>query len=329
MICYLPFTYISERHLAALCRQLGPITMYIPDETLVPDHMRAAAQAGDIDLRPLQALPPGRLISAIQAFKQWADLHQGNLADVAGFFKAADGRFPMMDETNPSQISTRIRRFEDSPAGEDVAPLFQAALFLAMAQEYDQQQESMRRGLGSVQTLEREMLARLAGDSGADSGTDLDTTPSRPPADLETGGYMTEARVEAWAQLALQDADPPLVYLTGSPAVIDHLLNLFPEAEKAVHLGISAQDTDSHPSVLQRRDALKCLCDGMTPQPNLPEGFEFVPEDGSAGLTFFLLKGISPRVMLQRLSPSISADDAAVDDDTGKGQALFGSVVLS
>ncbi len=326
MICYLPFTYISERHLALLCQQLGPLTMYIPDETLVPDHMRAAAGEGDIDLRPLQTLAPGRLIAAIQAFKQWAHLHQGNLADVAGFFKAANGRFPMMDETNPSQIRTQIRRFEDSPAGEDVDPLFQAALFLAMAQEYDQQQESMRQGLGSVQTLEREMLGRLAGVSGADSGAGLDTTTSPPPADLETGGYMTAARLEAWAQLALQDADPPLVYLTDSPAVIDHLLNLFPEAEKAVHLEISTHAAGCHPSVRQRRDALKCLCDATTPQPNLPEGFESISEEESAGLTLYLLNAIAPRIMLQRLSPSKSADDTAVD--VGKTQALIGLVTL-
>ena len=329
MICYLPFTYIPERCLSAICSALGPLTVYSPDQALVPDHMRTAADQGDIDLRPLQSPAPGGLIAAIQAFKAWADLHQGHLADVAGFFKASGDQFALMDETNPSRISTQIRNFEDPAAAKKGAdPLFQAALFLSMAQDYDQQHELMRQGLGTVQTMEREMLARLSGDMDAGTGSGLNPALSRPPVDLEPGGYMTAARLEAWAQLALEDANPPLVFLTGSPAVMDHLLNLFPAAQKVAHLGIMAPGAGGSPCIGERRDGLRRLA-AAWPRPDKLPGFDSGVEDGSAGLTLYVLAGIAPRTMLQRLCPSKSGDDTPDRHRAGENHTLIGLVVFA
>lgn len=323
MICYLPFSYIPQRHLSALCAQLGPITVYVPDRTLVPDQMRSAADEGAIDLKPLQGVPAGQLNLAMQAFKEWADLHQGNLADRAGFFKAARERFPMMDVTNPSQIKTLVMNSEDSASADHPDPLFQAALFLVISQEHDLQQASMCSGLESVRSMQRAMLTQLAGTGtpGADGQPGAECSPGT--ADLEPGGYMTAARVQAWARLALEDDEPPLVYLTTSPAVIDHLLDLFPEAEATAQLAFSAQDGDPRARVRQRHTSLRCLTDAEVSRPDELAGFEAVAEEDSAGIRLYTLKAIAPRTMLRRMV----GEESCGDYSSSKAQTLIGLIL--
>ncbi len=326
MIAYLPFTHVPERDLRALCARLGLITLYAPDQALAPDHLRKAAETGEIDLRYPPGGAPGRLLPAIEAYRQWAHCHQDHLVDLAAFIKATHDDVPLMDETNPSQIRTQIRKIQEAAVDEVIDPLFQAILYLALAQEYDQQQEAMHRELGAVQAMERDMLAQLSGDGEREPGTDFGAAIGQSPGEIDPGGYMTASRVEAWCRLAASQEELPQVFLTGSPAVMEHLRECLPEARKVAETAPPIPADDDEQLLGRRRDALLDLAQSSAPRTDLPEGFDDVPPGDAPGLTIFRLDGISPRRMLKRLCTSGSDDFASPDRPGDAAHTLFGSL---
>ncbi len=327
MIGYFPFTFVTQRELNALYGLLGPVVVYALDETLVPDHMRKACEDGRLDLRIHIKLTPGELHTAVQAYKEWADLHQHHLTDLAGFLKANPGRFPMMDATNPSQISTQIRQYAHSTDAQDQDPMFQAALFLAMAQEYDQQHEEMRQEMGAVSTMERVLMEGLTGDIQAGADIDPKKQPSAVLEDSETGGYMTASRLEAWARMALSDDELPQIHVTGSPAVMDHLFDQFPEAVQMARLDFPMDDPHDTADFSQLRDMLRRLTRGDRDGLMDDQGPANAASPDVVGVSFYRLNGISPRQMCHRLASPVSSDETAgVQQD--KGDTLIGLVTL-
>jgi hypothetical protein len=63
--------------------------------------------------------------------------------------------------------------------GHGSAPLFKAALFLAMAQDYDRHQDDMVQELSAVQRREQQMLEQLSGQ-GVDPDEPIALTAARP-----------------------------------------------------------------------------------------------------------------------------------------------------
>jgi hypothetical protein len=227
MIQYMPFTYIPEDLATRLTEAFGQLAVWQPLESLAPIHMHTLAGEGRLQWRRPEKIDPVQLGRAVRSFDQWGELHRDNIGDLNTFFKAGQGAGAQ--ENSVHQIRSQIRRRGDSGAAEVDAALFQSALFLCLAHNYDQQQDALAQELSSVRRLETQ-FGEILGDVG-----DRDTSmgPAFSPAGNDASGpglFMTERRLQAWARLAASQADADEVYITTSHAVWDYLVALFPEA---------------------------------------------------------------------------------------------------
>ncbi len=328
MICYMPFTYVDDRYIRKLTDALGPVSVYSPSPELIPGHMLAWAQKKMLDLRCPEGIHAGHLTRALQEFKVWADLHRGDISDMAGFFKSRNGQPPLVDETNPTSIGDQIRKFGRQASQEPADSIFKSALFLAMAQEYDQQYDAVAQDLGAVMAMERVMLARLAGDA-EDRKEGFGAAPAagNSTGEFDTGAFMTARRIEAWAQLACRDSCPlPFnLFVTASPAVFEHLLDQCAQAQGPLiaKLDIEGAGTgDLNRSVVKAIEALSFTEDPADWSPDHCQ-------DRSAGtntadLVIYALAGISPHRFAYGLSGSGSRIEQSSPPSQGPINTLIG-----
>lgn len=265
MICYLPFTHILATPFEPLARSLGPLTVYTPSKSLVSERMHQWQQQGLIELRISAQVREAELVNLLQEYKNWAALHDGHIGDMVHFFNTSQGRPPMVDEMAPSQIRTQVRHFgedaaKDTASGE-TDTLLQAALYIALAQEYDQDQERLSSDLKTVKDMEQAMFATIGGrPDGAGTVEENDSSIGNAPHAEDTGAFMTEKRLQAWARMALSDARPSWAYVTSSHAVFEHLKGLVAETVDLPSWHVSPQAND--PDLKQQRlGALKTLKD--------------------------------------------------------------------
>jgi hypothetical protein len=328
MIICMPFTYLPSHDLEKITRHLGVLAVYAPLPEQVPETMRRFAAQGLLDLRTPGSLDAGRLALALDQFRQWADMHRGSIADMAGFLKSSAGRPPLVDPTSPTQISSEVRRFGESRKETEVAPLFRAALFLAMAQSYDRHHDDMARELGAVSDMEKRMLERLTGDGGEDPGGALRTTGSDSglQSGEEPGLFMTDERIGAWAELALADSPPAHLFLTTSPAVMGQLGERFPDAVFLGHWSLETGTGEDVP-VKERRRRIAGLAEGAGIEEGAFDGCMTAARPGDAlTMSLFVLDGCPPRSMLSRLLGRNEDRDRHSGPAAGGRNTVFGLV---
>ena len=317
MISYMPFTAIDEHLLESLAAVMGVITLYSPAPALVPDHMKAPDNRARLDIRYPEGVDEQLLLSAIGEYNTWAQLHQDHIGDLAGFFKFQQGRFPLVDETNPTQIGDQIRHFGESRPDDDAGDLFRAALFLAMAQEFDEQHRAMARDLKAVQAMEQRMMGRL---SGQDMEPEDRILPSGTlPAGhdpLHDEAYMVSQRVKCWARVALSQPPLPLLYVTASRQAVEHVTDLFagnvlgctPDFDMA---------SDTLPISEIFRAAVKNAASEPAPRQADPAArTDAIIKKGDLTIEIYKLVDIPPQRFLERLAGHAAA---------GAGEALPGN----
>lgn len=330
MICYMPFIDIDDQLLDKLTATLGPVTIYHPDPGMGSDQMLAAAREERLDLRSGHGIDPDHLALAVREFKAWADLHGGDIADLAGLSKSMQGRPPLVDDTNPTAIGDQIRHFGEQNPGEAVDPVFQAALFLSLAWQFDRQQVAVSRDLGEVQAMERAMMARLAGgDRDPDEGIDNLPDAGIAAGMQDTGGYMTAWRVRSWAELALKDPGPRsfLLYVTSSPAVLEHLLDPFEQTHGPLQVRLNTEENrgdHGNPKVIEALERLASAKDTAAATE------DFLKESGggenASNMTIYILAGISPLDFPCRLLENRNRTDPGPSAGHGSLNTLIGLV---
>jgi hypothetical protein len=229
MIQCMPFSYLSDSHIRCLSTLMGPFGVCQVAEVLVPASMRVWAEQGRLALLFPQGVDLPRLQRVMAEHRQWAQLHAGQLWDRVGAALAADGRPPLVDENSVSQLSTRIRRYGEEAKADGTDPLMHAALFMAICQEHDQQQEAAERDLASVQAMEQAMFARLSGET-ADAPT-FPTFEASPGSSTESlSAEMIERCLRAWAIASRRVDAPPDACITCSGQVFEALRERFTDA---------------------------------------------------------------------------------------------------
>ena len=259
MISYLPFTYIPADPFEPLAHALGPLAVHFPCPSLAPASIHAWQERGMLTLHAPVGLDEVRLLNRLQEFKNWAQLHDGHIGDMVDFFNTSQGRPPMVDELAPSQIRTQVRHFGEDVADTGEGELVQAALFLALAHEYDQHQERLGSDLAAVAGMEKAMFTTIGGGSD-DSGA---LKSSAPGADgllsaEDPGVHMTHQRLQAWSRVAILNGRPSTAYVTPSEAVFEYLKEAMGETVELPvwHLGRLSGASDLKQ---QRRMALEIL----------------------------------------------------------------------
>ena len=295
MICYFPFTYISDELIGTLTRALGPLAVYQGLERRVPEHMRQWAAQAQLEVRLPSGVDPERLQHVFKEYENWAELHRGSLHDLSAFMQNASKGAPLVDETDPTQISSQIRSQGQAPAAVD--QLFQASLFLVISQEFDIHQEALAKELGAVERMEQQMFSHLDGKA-----PEPGPAPSSPGEDL--GLYMTDARIQAWAQLAGCDNQPCWAFLTSSRAVLEVLVDKLPQARQLMQLDLGEAESgvNDDTKVVARRDFLRELAYSRDPWAiPFPDGLAPTTDTSGQRLTFYCVQGLPPQSALDAL----------------------------
>ncbi len=231
MIYYTPFTHISDQHAFELSQVVDRLAVIQPAPELTANDMHSWQQRGFLELRKPSGLDENRLTRVMADFKVWSEGYKRGLGDLSGYFKTAQKRTAMLDDTAPSQIRTQIQRYQQAEAEPEEEWFMKAAVFLAMAQEYDANQDSITRELASILKMEKEMVAKLSGRE-SDELEVLPTSRSLEYSSTITkdpGTYMTRERVRSWSVMALADDGPIHALVTTSPAAWEYMRDILPE----------------------------------------------------------------------------------------------------
>jgi hypothetical protein len=324
----MPFTTIEEPQLKTLTAAFGAITVYAPSQELVPEQMRHWQARELLNIKYPQGVDGDQLNAFIHEYKAWADLHQGSIVDMAGFFKFRRDRFAMVEATNPTQISHQIRHYSDPPAQDSKDLLLDAAVFLSLSQEFDAHHYAMDREMDAVQAMEHQMMRQLSPDA-ADEGVELQIAPTSPASrDQALDPHMISHRVRAWSRLVIDSSPLPWLYLTPSQAAIDHALDLFPAAEEVFNQALPTSGNESMlpPTSLQEMvQALAFESDSRAIEPDSDIGIPLAA--GQGRLILYRVTGILPRIFLATLGALELGDETA--DGQGPAHTLVGLVTAT
>ncbi|MCF8094724.1 MAG: hypothetical protein K9J79_05115 [Desulfobacteraceae bacterium] len=216
---FFPFTFISGHTARACSARFGPVVLYQPAKGAVPEAMTALEKQGEIILRYPVTGDDRRLAHLAREFQDWGGMHEKSSAAVKKF--AENGFY---NQEFAPEISTEILKGPREP-DQDPGPVFNARLFLLLAQEYDRQTAELEAELSLTDNAARDLFSGIKGGMedhpGFSPGFD---ESARAP---DPGGYMTEPRLRAWHYLMAADPEPASLLVTSSPAVIGAMQERF------------------------------------------------------------------------------------------------------
>lgn len=216
---YFPMTYVSasvESMLAACFRQT---VVYRPSGGNLPEPMQAAVDSGRLVARTPVEKESERLLGLMNEYYSWAEVNKGVDLSV---FKGNQSSIPFFGDTSISRIRQNIRGMGDGGEKEELAdPVFEARLFLEMAQELDQHNSELERSLDDLSAKENSMMEELLG--GDEDRRDIGPA-KRPGSVTDPGAYMTASRIQAWWKLAREGSESCNLLVTESRAVIEYLI---------------------------------------------------------------------------------------------------------
>ncbi len=223
---YFPFTVISGQTADALNACFNSVSVYQPSMNtpkasaekggLLSPFQRGGG--GEVEIRrPVQS-DDDKLDALAKEYRKWAELHQG--AEL-NFFK-----FRQDDDDHAiAHIRSELKGYGIVQEAAD--PLFNARLFLKIAQEFDAERQDVDREISAFEKMEKSLFEELRGEDDAEIEIPLEKSLLRRE---DSGAFMTEERLNAWTRLMLEDAEISDFFVTTSRAVFDFL------AEKTPHL---------------------------------------------------------------------------------------------
>jgi len=213
---YFPFTVISGQAADALNACFKSVSIYQPS-THMSKALAELAEKGLSEIRrPVQG-DDDKLEALAKEYRKWAELHQG--AEL-NFFK-----FRQDDDHAIAHIRSELKGYGIPQEAAD--PLFNARLFLKIAQEFDAERQDVDREISAFEKMEKSLFEELRGEDDAEIEIPLEKSLLRHE---DSGAFMTEERLNAWTRLMLEDTEISDFFVTGSRAVFDFL------AEKTPHL---------------------------------------------------------------------------------------------
>ena len=176
--------------------------------------------------------------SEVAAWLDWAALHKGNQRNLKTLAKEGPC---FVDDAAPgviqSELLARIRQQDSGPLPTRAAAPADPLLFLKIAQLTDAHNAAIDAKLAGLEIKQAAVFSELKGEKG-ELGAALPETGHfffRDP-----GEAMTEARIRAWAACAREEKmfanDRPLLLITTSSAVFDHLATISTQAINALDI---------------------------------------------------------------------------------------------
>jgi len=326
---YFPFTYISKPVAEALHTCFGKTIVYQPSSKNIPEEIYKLGERGMLDIRiseKTEKKDEEKLSAILKDYNAWANLHKGNRGIQLDYFKAGRNKIPFFDDTSTSQIKADIEDITgENPARKEPDPVFNARLFLSIAQNFDMQNDKIVRDMASFETARMDFIKSLNGEG--------ETSPVVPGYgdEFKTGNladydHMIPERIAAWALLMCCDPmqcgdEVSGLFVTSSRQAIDYLLEKTPETENVFSI-------DTIPMVENQVEKtakwLKGLMEHLqmvaeSSRPLECENFTIVPDDikceTKVSLSLYLVPGASP---LEYFSRFIRFDSTCGEIEKGR-----------
>jgi len=147
--------------------------------------------------------------------------------------KAIGERVPFFDDTFSTELASQIKKIRDEHNSKEKPDiLFNARLFLCLAQDYDLVQDGINRDLVSVYEMEKKLLDGLTHE---DEVFFSKNTGSSLQAD-DSGKYKIKERIEAWTCLMSNDIEMDRFFVTNNKDAFDYLLEIAGDSQKIIEL---------------------------------------------------------------------------------------------
>jgi len=307
---YFPFTYISKPVVDAFSRCFRQTVIYQPTSDSIPENIQRWEKNGLLELRiPLRG-DEEKLAAILKDYKDWARLHHDARGLKNAFIRTRRETIPFFNETSASRIKELIKRgIQQRPSPAKADPIFNARLFLAIAQEFDLENERLRRDFSSIAAMENSLLKNIRGQEGH-AHPITEKIGDGPTKTDDSGAYMMAERFQAWFQLMYFDrergGDRSNLFVTSSRSALDHLLDSTGGAEKIFTIASLSADQKSNGGleVWQKKltDRLQRLTEISWP---LPDAIRMDPppdkaREPSASLTVYIVPGETPVALFSR-----------------------------
>ena len=292
---YFPFTYIPKSAGKALSACFRQTAVYQISGTKIPEDMQELSRDGILDIRiPLEV--NGEFLDKIlKDYRAWVSIHQGT---ETAFLASMANKIPFFDESSSSQIRADLKNIgKQIPPEEKSDPLFNAKLFLHMAQEFDLQKKELDQDLMDIDAMEDDFMKNLKWEDDDDHAR---AVARRQWDKDDPGHFMTTERINAWVSVMLQDPQTPGLFITTSRAVLEHLMDNVPELVEVICLDAIPIGVDEDEALSNWQDSLmesiEMLATGNWPVPmdDITNPPEIPRNEEKVSLTLFILPNKTP-----------------------------------
>ena len=290
---FFPFSHISQDQLGVL-DAVFPSFTFFPVATDLKHHrwLKELADSG----RAVPVFSSEDDLSSVddtfEKYMAWVKVHKGNEHNLRFLLK--DNPY-FTSDSDLSAIKSQIRgtreKTEPQRSGKDV--LQQDLLFLKMAKQCDEENESIDLQLRGIDKSRDRMLSTLLGEEESMDALVAGGEMGIP----DPGAVMTRERIEAWSRCmvyhnAFQKAGEIPVFVTTSEAVVDYLETICSDVINALDIDpikVHENDCENKPE-WQRQvcEQLRCAEKGDAGwQNHLPEVKDGCSLSGRIKLSLF------------------------------------------
>jgi hypothetical protein len=233
---YFPFTWISSAELDAIKTYFNRCVIYQPAAHELDNDGQTAESDESLVYRFPVSGDEEALASAINNYLSWADLHQG--ASLTALNKRLQ-KIPFFDDASVSQLKASIKYhhagMNNEPTESDSRhdAIFNARLFLYLAQAYDKVNSQLYQDLRKIENMEQGLMNSLAGISQEAHDEHRD---AQPFSEKDHSIILESKRLAAWSLLFGYDSDPSGLFVTCSATLFNLVIEQCPTAEKVVDL---------------------------------------------------------------------------------------------
>lgn len=292
---YFPFTYIPKsagKTLSACFRQTA---VYQISGTKIPKDMQELSRNGILDICIPVEVNGKFLDNVLKDYRAWVNIHQGT---ETAFLAAMANKIPFFDENASSQIRADLKKIgKQIPAEEKPDPLFNAKLFLHMAQELDLQNAGLDQDLMDIDAMEDDFMKNLKWEDDDDHAR---AVVRRQWDKNDPGHFMTTERINAWVSLMLQDPQASGLFITTSRAVLEHLIEIVSEMEQVIGLDAIPMGVDEDEALSNWQDDLMKTLEMLATEnwpvsmDNMANPPEIPGSEKSVSLTLYIVPNKTP-----------------------------------
>jgi len=257
--------------------------------------MQKLSRDGILDIRIPVEVNGEFLDKILKDYRSWINTHQGT---ETAFLTAMAKKIPFFDENASSQIRADLKKTgkQISPQ-EKPDPLFNAKLFLHMAQEFDLQKKILDHDLMDIEVMEDDFMKNLKWEDDDDHAR---AVARKVLENDDPGHYMTTERINAWASLMLQDPQASGLFITTSRAVLEHLIDIEPEMEEVIRFDAIPMGVDEDETLSNWQDGLMETLEKLAtenwpvPMDDMANPPEIPGSEANVALTIYIVPNKTP-----------------------------------